>query len=461
MRLSLVLPSALALALLASPSFAQSPQDRATARLAAEEADKKLAAKDYDGALDLFTKADALVPAPTLKLQIGRVQAQRGKLVEAQQILIDASRSAPTAGEPPSWAKAREDAAKEAAAIKARIPALEITIEGPPKDKPVKVTIDGEAVNPATLGLPRATNPGQHTVRAEADGYQPAETTLALKEGDRTPLVLKLTATSGAAAVVVPPPPPPGQGDQPAQPAKKWEPPPPASAPGARTHDGFFLRMGLGVAFHSSSVKQTPSDSGVSGAKIELTGSGVAVDFQIGGAVSKGVVLAADLGGHVIDGPDRKVTPDSTSVSRTDKLPGKVSYSRFGGVVVIYPNPTGGFHLFGGGGFGTAQVTPDNTSIDPVKVSGPQINGGVGYEGWIGNEWSLGGLLRLDVPFLKGTEKNVPITNSAGRIVGTTDVKDDVTGVIPSIVLNLTYNLPGDAGIACFSGSSPGPDPAW
>jgi len=437
MRLSLVLPSALALALLASPSFAQSPQDRATARLAAEEADKKLAAKDYDGALDLFTKADALVPAPTLKLQIGRVQAQRGKLVEAQQILIDASRSAPSPGEPPSWAKAREDAAKEAAAIKARIPALEITVEGPPKDKPVKVTIDGEAVNPATLGLPRATNPGQHTVRAEADGYQPAETTLALKEGDRTPLVLKLTATSGAAAVVVPPPPPPGQGQTEQPPPKAWEPPPPASAPGARTHDGFFLRFGLGMAIHKTSIKQSADN--VTGRTIELTGNGVAFDLQIGGTVAKGLILAGDLGGHVINDPEVKITADNSSVSATDKIKGTLTYSRVGGVVVFYPSPTSGLHLFGGGGFGTMNVKYDDSSITTDKASGAQINGGIGYEGWIGNEWSMGGLLRLDVPFLKGTSSQ-PIVDQNNRFVRFQDVKSEVTGVIPTIMLNFTYN---------------------
>lgn len=439
MRLHLVLPSALALALLASPSFAQSPQDRATARLAAEEADKKLAAKDYDGALDLFTKADALVPAPTLKLQIGRVQAQRGKLVEAQQILIDASRSAPTAGEPPSWAKAREDAAKEAAAIKARIPALEITVEGPPKDKPVKVTIDGEAVNPATLGLPRATNPGQHTVRAEADGYQPAETTLALKEGDRTPLVLKLTATSGAAAVVVPPPPPPGQGDQPPPPAKKLEPPPEsAAAAGANTHDGFFLRVGAGLAIHKTSVKISPAANSSLHTTVELSGSGAAFDIQIGGAVAKGVVLAGDLGGHVINKPSSKITDSSIGSFNSNSTEEKatLTYSRVGAVIVVYPNNTGGFHLFGGGGFGTYLFKPDDSAQDKISASGGQVNAGVGYEGWVGKEWSLGGLLRLDVPFLSSTQN----TTNNGRVPNGVDLKYEVTGVIPSILLNFTYN---------------------
>ena len=124
---------------------------------------------------------------------------------------------------------------------------------------------------------------------------------------------------------------------------------------------------------------------------------------------------------------------------------------------MIYPSNTGGFHLFGGGGFGTYTFKPDDSTQDKIAASGGQVNAGVGYEGWVGKEWSLGGLLRLDVPFLSSTQN----TTNNGRVPNGVDLKYEVTGVIPSILVNLTYNLPGDAGIACFSPSSPGPDPAW
>ena len=42
----------------------------------------------------------------------------------------------------------------------------------------VKVTIDGIAINAASLGIRRLIDPGQHVLTASADGYKPAATSL-------------------------------------------------------------------------------------------------------------------------------------------------------------------------------------------------------------------------------------------------------------------------------------------
>ena len=65
--------------------FAQSADDRATARIIAEDADKKAQAGDYQGAVDSFTKAYSLVPAPTIKVARAHAYLKLGRLIEAQQ----------------------------------------------------------------------------------------------------------------------------------------------------------------------------------------------------------------------------------------------------------------------------------------------------------------------------------------------------------------------------------------
>ena len=84
--------------IVACPSWARSspqepsPNRPTTARrraLIAEDADKKVQAGDYVGAVDSFTKAFALVPAPTIK--VARAHAPTWKLsrlIEAQQDLF-------------------------------------------------------------------------------------------------------------------------------------------------------------------------------------------------------------------------------------------------------------------------------------------------------------------------------------------------------------------------------------
>jgi hypothetical protein len=202
----------------ARPAFAQpSAEDRASARLLAEDADRRLSANDLPGAIDLFQKAYALVPAPTLRLAQARAEAKLGRLIEAQQHMLEAARTTPQPGEPPSWASARQDATAEAAALDSRLSSLELSITAPQGVTP-RVTIDTLPIGASTLGVPRALDPGAHVIHAEAEGAQTVDQTITLKEGEHQKLALTLEA------IAPPTPPPPAPIPAPSQPV-----PPPAS----------------------------------------------------------------------------------------------------------------------------------------------------------------------------------------------------------------------------------------
>ena len=176
----------------------QTAQDRASARVLAEEADRKMTKGDYAGAAESFTKAYTFVPAPTIKVARAHAYLKLALLIEAQQDLFDAARSEPQPGEPASWGDARVKARAEADSITPRLPLITLGITGAPLDR-VTFTVDGQPVAVATLGSPRAVNPGAHTVKAQADGYVPAEQALTLVEGEHKAVTFALTPAAGGA----------------------------------------------------------------------------------------------------------------------------------------------------------------------------------------------------------------------------------------------------------------------
>lgn len=191
-----------------------SAQDRATARLLAEEADKKVESGDIKGALELFRRADAIFPAPSLKVAIAGLLAKDKLIIEAHELLLDVARGEPQPGEPPIWASARESARQQAEALAPRIPRIEILLEGIPARVPRTVTLDGRRIPNESLGVVRPINPGVHQVKAEAEGYLPSEQKIEMAEGEHYKLTLKMfrEAAPEASATASSSPPPQATG---------------------------------------------------------------------------------------------------------------------------------------------------------------------------------------------------------------------------------------------------------
>jgi hypothetical protein len=163
--------------------------DRATARTLAQEGQHALESKNYPVAIDKFSRADALVHAPTLLLGLARAQVGSTKLVEAQENYNRIIREGVAPNSPKSWAKAVEDANKEVGAISPRIPWVTITVLGPSNPE---VVIDSTPVPAASLGVKRAINPGTHKVKVSAEGYHPQEKSIVLTEGQSLNVTIEL-----------------------------------------------------------------------------------------------------------------------------------------------------------------------------------------------------------------------------------------------------------------------------
>jgi hypothetical protein len=180
----------LALSLSTCPALAQpSASDRATARALAEEGGEALDKKNYEIAADRFSRADALVHAPTLSLELARAQVGLRRFVEAQETYLRIIREGVPPGSPPAFTKAFQDAQKEIKAIPPRLGWVTLTVTGA---NAFIVTIDGNEVPKAALDVKRAVNPGNHVVKASADGYVANETTFTVGEGESAAVSMTL-----------------------------------------------------------------------------------------------------------------------------------------------------------------------------------------------------------------------------------------------------------------------------
>jgi hypothetical protein len=178
-----------------APAAAQTDEERAGARVAATKGAEAFAAQRWAEAVDLFTRAESLVHAPTHWLYIARAQEKLGKLVRAREAYLKITRERIAPNAPPAFRTAQAEAQKELSALEPRIPSVTIQVEGA-KAEGLSVTMDGAAIPPALVGLPYPVDPGEHRLQATTPGASSEEQVVTVQEGQRENVVLKLQASS-------------------------------------------------------------------------------------------------------------------------------------------------------------------------------------------------------------------------------------------------------------------------
>ncbi|WP_437971803.1 hypothetical protein WMF04_21995 [Sorangium sp. So ce260] len=180
-----------------------SDADRATARSLAVEGQEALERKDFSAALDRFRRADAIIHAPTLLLGVARAQVGLGQWIAAQESYSRILREGAPEKSPEQFFEAVAAAQRELDALAPRIPQVLVSVRGPDT---AAVTIDGEPVPRAAIGVRRPVDPGGHTIRAEAAGFAPVEVKVTLAEGASETVALDLKPVAPPPSVASPPP---------------------------------------------------------------------------------------------------------------------------------------------------------------------------------------------------------------------------------------------------------------
>jgi len=173
-------------------AWAAEPDDatKNAARDLAQRAAEAYEAGDHAAAQDLFHRAYALVPAPTLSLREARALEKLGRLVEAVEAYVRTTRTPVDPAAPEVFRHALSEAAEELAQLRPRVPRLKITVEGADPSG-LDVTVDGKPLRRELIGVSTPIDPGTHSiVGTAASGSGTASVTL--KEGEESSIVLRI-----------------------------------------------------------------------------------------------------------------------------------------------------------------------------------------------------------------------------------------------------------------------------
>ena len=204
-RAALALALASSLMLAAGAASAQTDQEKAAARELATQGAKALDAHQYAQALDLVTRAQALVNAPTHLLMIARSQVGLGRFVAAQETYLKLIRMDLAPSAPAAFKNAQSVAKDELAAVEPKIAQLRIMLDGIGARSPT-VQMDGAPVPGALLGVYQPVDPGRHEVTVAVTGIAPLKGTVDLVAADKKDIHIAVPegGPPGTGAAVVP-----------------------------------------------------------------------------------------------------------------------------------------------------------------------------------------------------------------------------------------------------------------
>ncbi len=161
-------------------------EDRTVARRMADEAAQLYEAGDFAAAQDLFARAYAVYPAPTLVLWEARSLDKIGRLVEAEERYAAVLRYTIQPNDPDVFREAASEASQEIVRLRERIPTFTIRLKGQQSEQPgIEVEIDGRLIKPALLGYPIPVDPGLRTIVVRLNQVERFRQTIAAEERGR------------------------------------------------------------------------------------------------------------------------------------------------------------------------------------------------------------------------------------------------------------------------------------
>lgn len=196
-----VLAAAALTALVVAPTRARADDasDVATARALGVEGVTLAEAGRCKEAVEKLSRAEKLHHAPTTATPLGECEIALGRLVAGTEHLQRVVREPLGANAHPAFVAAVARAKKALDKALPRLASLRVGVEAP-AGVALSVTIDGEAVSDAVVGVDRRVDPGGHTVVVRAEGFHPASATTTLAEGENKAVALVLRPDPAARA---------------------------------------------------------------------------------------------------------------------------------------------------------------------------------------------------------------------------------------------------------------------
>jgi hypothetical protein len=196
---------------------------------------------------------------------------------------------------------------------------------------------------------------------------------------------------------------------------------------GAETHNGFYFRFSLGAGGLSMQrdAKGTAESELVYSGESSINGGGTTGELSFGGTPGGGLAIAGTILTYNV--PEPTLENDSGGEA---ELGGALQVFVLGASADWFPNPNGGFHFGGTLGVGAASAdTPSGNNFDHIGGGGGALSLQLGYDWWIGEEWSLGVQGRFTALALKGEDT---------ATIGGVEVKGEETSSVSALTIAIT-----------------------
>lgn len=157
------------------------------------------------------------------------------------------------------------------------------------------------------------------------------------------------------------------------------------------TRDGFFLALHPSGSYVILLDRDTDT---------KIQGFGFGLDVLVGGAVSEGLSLGVILGGAAYPSPESEVEGSDVEFASNVDL----NLFHIAAFVDYYTDPDSGLHLLGELGYGQLETT--GSDVESQTIQGVLVAGGVGYDWWVSDSWSLGLLGRFSFGATQQTQSD-------------------------------------------------------
>ncbi|MET0387407.1 MAG: hypothetical protein ABW321_15670, partial [Polyangiales bacterium] len=196
---------ALALPLvLTTQALAQEPEEdaavTATARALAIDGVKLAQSDQCREAIDKLERAEKLHHAPVVLTRLGECYIKLGRIVAGVESLRAVLREPIPANATAAVTQAYADAQRGLDGAKPQLASLTILVSGVDDLSQLGLSIDGRALPSALLGAAQPSDPGEHTIHVNAEGFLSAARTLTLAPGEEQTVTLTLSADPKARA---------------------------------------------------------------------------------------------------------------------------------------------------------------------------------------------------------------------------------------------------------------------
>ena len=185
-----------------------SGRNPAAAQALFEEAQRRVAAGDYEQACAKFKASHALDPGGGTLLNLADCLEKQGRTASAWSTFKDALVQAQRDGR----SERVEYAQSHIRALESKLAYLTVEVPASSSVAQLSVQVDGTPLASAAWGTPLPVDPGAHVVRAEAPGFEPFEQTItlafgpAVRESLELPPLRAVAAAEPAAASAAAPP---------------------------------------------------------------------------------------------------------------------------------------------------------------------------------------------------------------------------------------------------------------